>query len=58
MHEAVLGRARLRAHPALAAGQLHAVSAFLDGGFDLHDGRLGVVERARRLVQGAAVATC
>ena len=32
---------------ALAAAQLHAVQAFLDGGFDLHDGAAGVLERPR-----------
>jgi hypothetical protein len=56
MHEAswaghVSGRTRT-----LAAGQLHAVQAFLDGGFDLHDGAAGVWNALAGCVQGAAVA--
>ena len=56
MHEAswaghVSGRTRT-----LAVGQLHAVRAFLDGGFDLHDGAAGVWNALAGCVQGAAVA--
>jgi hypothetical protein len=56
MHEAcwaghVSGRTR-----SLAAGQLHAVHAFLDGGFDLHDGAAGVWNALAGCVQGTAVA--
>jgi hypothetical protein len=56
MHEAswaghVSGRTR-----ALAMGQLHAALAFLDGGFDLHDGAAGVWNALAGCVQGAAVA--
>jgi hypothetical protein len=56
MHEAswaghVSGRTRT-----LAAGQLHAVRAFLDGGFDLHDGAAGVWNALAGCVQGTAVA--
>lgn len=56
MHEAswaghVSGRTRT-----LAAGQLHAVQAFLDGGFDLHDGAAGVWNALAGCVQGAVVA--
>lgn len=56
MHEAswaghVSGRTRT-----LAIGQLHAVQAFLDGGFDLHDGAAGVWNAVSGCVQGAAVA--
>ena len=56
MHEAswaghVSGRTRT-----LAAGQLHAVHAFLDGGFDLHDGAAGVWNALAGCVQGTAVA--
>jgi hypothetical protein len=56
MHEAswaghVSGRTRT-----LAMGQLHAVLAFLDGGFDLHDGAAGVWNALAGCVQGAAVA--
>lgn len=56
MHEAswaahVSGRTR-----ALAAAQLHAVLAFLDGGFDLHDGAAGVWNAVAGCVQGIAVA--
>ena len=55
MHEAswaghVSGRTRT-----LAIGQLHAVQAFLDGGFDLHDGASGVWNALAGCVQGAAV---
>src|SRR4051812_9797854 len=54
MHEAswaghVSGRTRT-----LAIGQLHAVQAFLDGGFDLHDGAAGVWNALAGCVQGAA----
>jgi hypothetical protein len=56
MHEAswaghVSGRTR-----SLATAQLHAVQAFLDGGFDLHDGAAGVWNALAGCVQGAAVA--
>jgi hypothetical protein len=56
MHEAswaghVSGRTRM-----LAAAQLHAVQAFLDGGFDLHDGAAGVWNALAGCVQGTAVA--
>lgn len=56
MHEAswaghVSGRTR-----SLAAAQLHAVQAFLDGGFDLHDGAAGVWNALAGCVQGTAVA--
>lgn len=55
MHEAswaahVSGRTR-----ALAAVQLHAVRAFLDGGFDLHDGAGGVWNAVAGCVQGVAM---
>jgi hypothetical protein len=56
MHEAswaghVSGRTRT-----LAVAQLHAVQAFLDGGFDLHDGAAGVWNALAGCVQGTAVA--
>jgi hypothetical protein len=56
MHEAswaghVSGRTRT-----LAVGQLQAVQAFLDGGFDLHDGAAGVWNALAGCVQGTAVA--
>jgi hypothetical protein len=56
MHEAswaghVSGRTRT-----LAIGQLQAVQAFVDGGFDLHDGAAGVWNALAGCVQGAAVA--
>jgi hypothetical protein len=56
MHEAswaahVSGRTR-----ALAAAQLHAVQAFLDGGFDLHDGAGGVWNAVAGCVQGVVMA--
>jgi hypothetical protein len=56
MHEAswaghVSGRPRT-----LATGQLQAVQAFLDGGFDLHDGAAGVWNALSGCVQGTAVA--
>jgi hypothetical protein len=56
MHEAcwaahVSGRTR-----AMAAAQLHAVQAFLDGGFDLHDGAAGVWNAMAGCVQGTAMA--
>jgi hypothetical protein len=56
MHEAswaahVSGRTR-----ALAAVQLHAVQAFLDGGFDVHDGAAGVWNAVAGCVQGMAMA--
>jgi hypothetical protein len=55
MHEAswaahVSGRTR-----ALATAQLHAVQAFLDGGFDLHDGAAGVWNALSGCVQGVAM---
>jgi hypothetical protein len=55
MHEAawaahVSGRTR-----ALATAQLHAVQAFLDGGFDLHDGAAGVWNAVAGCVQGLAM---
>jgi hypothetical protein len=55
MHEAswaahVAGRTR-----ALAAAQLHAVQAFLDGGFDLHDGAAGVWNAVSGCVQGVVM---
>jgi hypothetical protein len=55
MHEAawaahVSGRTR-----ALATAQLHAVRAFLDGGFDLHDGAAGVWNAVAGCVQGLAM---
>ena len=40
----------------LAAAQLHAVQAFLDGGFDLHDGAAGVWNALAGCVQGTVVA--
>jgi hypothetical protein len=56
MHEAswaahVSGRTRM-----LAAAQLHAVQAFLDGGFGLHDGAAGVWNAVAGCVQGIAMA--
>lgn len=56
MHEAswaahVSGRLR-----ALATAQLHAVQAFLDGGFDLHDGAAGAWNAVAGCVQGIAMA--
>lgn len=56
MHEAswaghISGRTR-----SLAVAQLHAVQAFLDGGFDLHDGAAGVWNALAGCVQGTAVA--
>jgi hypothetical protein len=56
MHEAcwaahVSGRTR-----AMATAQLHAVQAFLDGGFDLHDGAAGVWNATAGCVQGTAMA--
>jgi hypothetical protein len=56
MHEAswaahVSGRTR-----ALATAQLHAVQAFLDGGFDLRDGAAGVWNAVAGCVQGLAMA--
>ncbi|MFD2091256.1 hypothetical protein [Blastococcus deserti] len=56
MHEAswaahVSGRTR-----ALATAQLHAVQAFVDGGFDLHDGAGGVWNAVAGCVQGIAMA--
>ena len=56
MHEAswaghVSGRTRT-----LAVAQLHAVQAFLDGGFDLHDGAGGVWNALAGCVQGTVVA--
>jgi hypothetical protein len=56
MHEASWGAhvtGRLRA---LAAVQLHAVRAFLDGGFDLHDGAAGAWNAVAGCVQGIAMA--
>lgn len=55
MHEAswaahVSGRTRT-----LAAAQLHAVQAFLDGGFDRHDGAAGVWNAVAGCVQGIAM---
>ena len=40
----------------LAAAQLHAVQAFLDGGFDRHDGAAGVWNAVAGCVQGLAMA--
>jgi hypothetical protein len=56
MHEAswaahVAGRTRI-----LATAHLHAVQAFLDGGFDLHDGAAGVWNAVAGCVQGRAMA--
>lgn len=56
MHEAawaahVSGRTR-----ALAAAQLHGVQAFLDGGFDLHDGAAGAWNAVAGCLQGIAMA--
>jgi hypothetical protein len=56
MHEAswaahVSGRTR-----ALATAQLHAVQAFLDGGFTVSDGASGVWNAVAGCVQGAAMA--
>lgn len=56
MHEAswaahVSGRIR-----ALATVQLHAVQAFLDGGFDLHDGAAGAWNAVAGCIQGIAMA--
>jgi hypothetical protein len=56
MHEAswaghVYGRTRT-----LAIAQMHAVQAFLDGGFDLHDGAAGVWNAVAGCVQGTVVA--
>ncbi len=55
MHEAswaahVSGRIRV-----LATAQLHAVQAFLDGGFDRHDGAAGVWNAVAGCVQGIAM---
>jgi hypothetical protein len=36
--------------------QLHAVQAFLDGGFDVHDGAAGVWNAVAGCVQGIAMA--
>lgn len=56
MHEAswaahVSGRTRV-----LATAQLHAVQAFLDGGFDRHDGAAGAWNAVAGCVQGIAMA--
>jgi hypothetical protein len=56
MHDAcwaahVSGRTRT-----LAAAQLHAVQAFLDGGFDGRDGAHGVWNAVAGCVQGLAMA--
>jgi hypothetical protein len=56
MHEAswaahVSGRTRVT-----ATAQLHAVQAFVDGGFDLHDGAGGVWNAVAGCVQGLAMA--
>jgi hypothetical protein len=56
MHEAswaahVAGRTRV-----LAAAQLHAVQAFLDGGFGIHDGASGTWNALAGCVQGTAMA--
>jgi hypothetical protein len=56
MHEAswaahVSGRTR-----ALAAAQLHAVQAFLDGGFRVQDGASGTWNALSGCVQGTAMA--
>ena len=58
MHEAswaghVSGRTRT-----LAIGQLHAVQAFLDGGFDLHDGASGSGTPSRDACRAPLSATC
>jgi hypothetical protein len=55
MHEAswaahVSGRTRV-----LATAQLHAVQAFLDGGFDRHDGAAGTWNAVAGCVQGIAM---
>ncbi|RBY92733.1 hypothetical protein [Blastococcus sp. TF02A-30] len=55
MHEAswaahVSGRTRV-----LATAQLHAVQAFLDGGFDLRDGAAGAWNAVAGVVQGIAM---
>ncbi|MBJ7451123.1 MAG: hypothetical protein JHC71_03440 [Blastococcus sp.] len=55
MHEAswaahVSGRTRV-----LATAQLHAVQAFLDGGFDRHDGAAGAWNAVAGCVQGIAM---
>ena len=47
----VSGRTRI-----LAAAQLHAVRAFLDGGFDARDGAHGVWNAVAGIVQGIAMA--
>ena len=56
MHEAswaahVSGRTRV-----LATAQLHAVQAFLDGGFDRHDGAAGAWNAVAGCVQGIVLA--
>ena len=56
MHEASwAGHVSGRTRPSPTA-QLHAVQAFLDGGFDLHDGAAGVWNALAGCVQGTAVA--
>ena len=55
MHEAswaahVSGRTRV-----LATAQLHAVQAFLDAGFDRHDGAAGAWNAVAGCVQGIAM---
>jgi hypothetical protein len=47
----VSGRTR-----ALATAQLHAVQAFLDGGFDRHDGASATWNAVAGCVQGLAMA--
>jgi hypothetical protein len=55
MHEASWAAHVSRRTRALATAQLHAVRAFLDGGFDLHDGAAGVWNALAGCVQGLAM---
>ena len=55
MHEACWGAHVSGRMRSLATAQLHAVQAFLDGGFDLHDGAAGVWNAVAGCVQGLAM---
>jgi hypothetical protein len=56
MHEASWAAHVSSRTRALAAAQLHAVQAFLDGGFSVSDGAAGVWNALAGCVQGAAMA--
>jgi hypothetical protein len=56
MHEAAWAAHVSGRTGALAAAQLHAVQAFLDGGFDLSDGAAGVWNALAGCVQGTTMA--